>query len=270
MGVWGTSIFSADISADAKDDYLDALKAGRTDQEAEDYATREADILDEEEYCAFWTALAMIQWQYGRLSHKVKEKAIQAIDNGGDCALFEKSEKTKRQKVLQECKETLILPLPERKKVKIEKPCRISPWKLGDIFAYRISEKNSQNAAFFNKYFVFIVTDVKHCERAFEELSFDEVCGVVLNKVFDKVPQLKDLEGVGYMRFFKKFKDLAIGIAWLTERPLKQFVKQTTFIGHYENFSPIWSGICSMSTFLQNIENTLVEVYQDEELNSRK
>ena len=48
MGAWGTGIFSADISLDVKGDYLDALKAGRTDQEAEDYAIKDADLVDYE------------------------------------------------------------------------------------------------------------------------------------------------------------------------------------------------------------------------------
>ena len=189
MGAWGTGIFSADISLDVKGDYLDALKAGRTDQEAEDYAIRdESDIANHEDDCALWTALAMIQWKYGRLSDKVKNRAIQVIDNGGDCGLFEKADKAKREKVLLECKQTLLSPMPDRKKVKVEKPSRISPWKIGDVFVFRISDKNPQNEAFFGKYFIFIISNIRHNPRPLKELEFDEVTGVVLKKVFDEIP----------------------------------------------------------------------------------
>ncbi|MCL2461916.1 MAG: DUF4259 domain-containing protein [Defluviitaleaceae bacterium] len=280
MGTWGTGIFSSDISLDVKGDYLDALKAGRTDQEAEDYVAHlGADIPPcDEEYCAFWTALAMIQWKYGRLSDKVSEKAVQIIDNGGDCELFEKNDKIKREKELLKCKETILSPMPVRKTVKTEKPCRISPWAKGDVFGYRISTKNIQNEAFFNKYFVFIITDVKHDHRDFQELEFDEVSSVVLNKVYNEIPLWEDLKGIVYLRFhgtlspYTKnvpYAENVIPLSWLNERSIKKFLAQTVFIGQMADIPSLRAKVYSMKTFLQNIENTLVEVYQDEKLNAR-
>ena len=279
MGAWGTGIFSSDTSLDVKGDYLDALKAGRTDQEAEKYAIRnESDVVNYEDDCALWTALAMIQWQYGRLSDKVKNRAIQIIDNGGDYSLFENANKAKREKALLECKQTLLSPMPARKNVKVEKPCRISPWKMGDIFAYQISDKNPQNETFFGKYFVFIISNVKHHSRPFKELEFDEVTGVVLNKVFDNIPAVSELIGIGYLHFYnapflehanvdQTHRNYAIPLSWLKERPIKKFMAQTTPIGNDDNISPMVANIYSQKTALENMENTLVEVYQNKELN---
>ena len=276
MGAWGTGIFSADISLDVKDDYLDALKAGRTDPEAEDYACREVGLLDREEQCSFWTALAMIQWKYGRLSDKVKDKAIQVIDDGGDCDLFiEKSDKTKRLKALQVCKETILSPMPERKTVKKEKPFRLSPWKTGDVFAYRISEKNPDNAAFFGKYFVFVITHIRHHQRAFDELSFDDISCAVYNKVFDELPRLKDVKRTNYLRIFDYDEECtdasyAIFLAWLSERELTQFMKQTEMIGYKKHVAPMKFRFVATKTDFKHLENTLVEAYQDEKLNPEK
>jgi len=269
MGAWGTGVFSTDISLDVKDDYLNALKAGRTDQEAEDYVMRLADTLDDEEFCAFYTALAMIQWKYGRLSEKIRNMAIQTIDDGGDCELFlSKTDIEKRKKALNECKKALLLPPPEKKKIKLAKPL-LAPWTAGDVFAYKISDKNPQNIAMFGKYFVFLITFVKHREHEFKEFNSDEVHFVVLNRAYTDIPSLEELEVANFLRFCEYHKECVEQLSWVSERPLKNFMKQTTFIGRNDNVPPLQARSVAWNTFLQNIENTLVEVYQNKKLNAK-
>ena len=220
----------------------------------------------------------MIQWKYGRLSDKIINKAIQIIDNGGDCGLFEKADKAKREKVLLECKQKLLSPMPDRKKVKVEKPCQISPWKIGDVFAFRISDKNPRNEAFFGKHFIFIISNIRHNPRPFKELEFDEVSGVVLKKVFDEIPDMKDLKGIDYLHFHnapalpyasvdQTHRNYAIPLCWLKERSIKRFLAQTVLIGNDNEITPMAANIYSQKTDLENMENSLVEVYQDKELN---
>ena len=283
MGAWGIGIFSSDTAEDVRYDYLSALKAGRTDQEVEDYAIQYYSKNNDEDDCDLWTALAITQWKYGRLSEKVKNRAIQIIDNGGNCDLYEGSDKAKREKVLLQCKQTLLSLMPDRKIVKLVKPKPLSPWKMGDVFAYQISDKYPSNKAFFGKYFIFIITDVECLSKPFKELDTDWLFAVVLNKVFDNVPFMEDLNGIGYLHFHNKpeivgidgvvnhhqvYRNYCIPLECLgSERQLKKFMTHTIPIGNNDKISKMRATIYSCRTHIERLEENLVELYQDKELN---
>lgn len=76
MGAWGSSLYESDTACDIRDDYVDKLKRGKSNEEITskliiEYVEGESDV---EEIALFWFALANIQWDYGRLLPMVKEK----------------------------------------------------------------------------------------------------------------------------------------------------------------------------------------------------
>ena len=144
MGAWGTSIFSDDLAMDIRREYSVLLSVGKSSEEAEKmlikYFSSIMNCNDPDED-VFWFALALCEWKKGRLSQFVKEKALDALENGRDLNRWNTvgNEKNyeKRKKVLKELKSTLLSPMPPAKKIK--KPTvHHCPWKVGSLLAYRI------------------------------------------------------------------------------------------------------------------------------------
>jgi len=144
MGAWGTSIFSDDLALDIRREYSILLSVGKSNEDAEkmliNYYSSILNRSDPDED-VFWFALALCEWKKGRLSLTVKEKALNALENGHDLYRWriagnEKNYK-KRKKVLKELKDIILSPMPPLKKIK--KPIvHHCPWKVGSLLAYRI------------------------------------------------------------------------------------------------------------------------------------
>lgn len=66
-----------------------------------------------------WLALAFCEWKKGRLSERVKKRAIEIIDSGEDLQHWKESSAPKecrqREKELQKLKARLESPMPERR-----------------------------------------------------------------------------------------------------------------------------------------------------------
>ena len=144
MGAWGPSIFSDDLALDIRREYSILLSVGKSSEEAEkmliNYFSSILNCNDPDED-VFWFALALCEWKKGRLSQAVKEKAVNALENGRDLNRWNTvgNEKNyeKRKKVLKELKRIILSPMPPEKK--IHKPTvHHCPWKVGSLLAYRI------------------------------------------------------------------------------------------------------------------------------------
>ena len=262
-----TEIFSDYTAVEARKFYIYALKAGLSDQEAEDYIIEKC-LNTGEFHCSFYTALAITQWEYGRLSDKIKNIAIQSIDNGGDCQYFKENKREERLRVLNECKQILLSPMEERKIVEIKQPCRRSPWTAGDIFAYKIDEKKPTRANLFDKYFIFIITSVEYKEREFENISHDEVCAVVINKHFDEVPQVEDIKNIGYLHVRYYNIESRICLLWQTDEEIDDFFSKTVFIAHANNLSNLWTKFDRVDMPLKIIGKKLALTYIKKRLNN--
>jgi hypothetical protein len=85
MGAWGPAIFSDDIAQDIRTEYKYLLMY-RSDEESEQKIFDEfySDLTNSDEESVFWFALALCEWKYGRLTDKVKNKALEFISNGED------------------------------------------------------------------------------------------------------------------------------------------------------------------------------------------
>lgn len=130
MGSWITSFFDDhnEIARDVRNDYLDALRFGRTGRQATRDVLegfQEAIIDDDAAESIMWMALTVTQWEYGRLEPRVKARALKAINRGGDVATCPPQEQQRRSKVLERVKARLESPPPAEKRVrqvKLAKP----------------------------------------------------------------------------------------------------------------------------------------------------
>lgn len=157
MGAWGISIFSDDFACDIRGEYNAMLMLGKTDEEASKAIFDQfyEQIKNSEDEPVFWFALALSQWKKGRMMDDIKTKALEFIDNGKDLERWNTPENQKnyknRIKELQKLKEKLLSPMPPLKKVGKPKVTN-SPWKVGDLLAYKIISNSIMNLEFLNQY----------------------------------------------------------------------------------------------------------------------
>ena len=156
MSAWGVALYSDDCAMDVRADYRDALKLGKSDEEAlQEVLEKDAPPIGSEDQDVFWYALADTMWNYGRLTPEVKEKALYFLESIKADDRWD-SEKTwkKRQQVLLKLKEKLLSEQPERKRVAKYTEYRC-PWKLGDVFAYQFHSTDSEKYGMKGTYIAF-------------------------------------------------------------------------------------------------------------------
>jgi len=149
MGAWGTAIFSDDFACDVRDDYIEQLVAGKTNEEATQAVIDKhyLEVKGTEDESVFWFSLALTQWKRGRLTNDVKDKAFKFIENGSDLSRWntpgnEKNYK-KRLKVIKELEDTLSSPMPKAKR--IYKPSWVwrSHWREGALLCYKVIDERA-------------------------------------------------------------------------------------------------------------------------------
>lgn len=155
MGTWGTGLYQDDTTCDVKEEYLNLLKIGTEPEEAmeEMIINWEDCIEDVEEGPLFWFALAETQWRYGLLDKKVKEIALQYIEEGIDLERWEEDQKlyTKRKTELEKLKEKLESEQPKGKKIP-KMTFQRANWKIGDIILYQILNEKLKDHKWYKKY----------------------------------------------------------------------------------------------------------------------
>lgn len=159
MGTWGTSLYDNDSACDIRADYIYMLRKGFNNFEiTKKLIEVNSDIMgDMEEEPLFWYALADTQWNYGRLLPEVKENALKFLSLGYEderwCETGQKNV-AEWKKTLQELKEKLGTPQPPEKRVRKYRIYQCK-WKLGDVFAYRLSSDFSKVNGYDGCYIVF-------------------------------------------------------------------------------------------------------------------
>ena len=122
MGAWGTAIFSDDFASDIRSEYFILLSLDKTDDEVfqliYQYFYSQCDGTEEEP--VFWFAVALYQWNTGRLKENVKKKTIELIDIGADLLRWDtpdNQKNLKKRKIeLEKLKQTMLSTQPPRKK----------------------------------------------------------------------------------------------------------------------------------------------------------
>ena len=134
MGAWGSGVFSDDLACDVRQDYRDLIGDGVSDEDAEEQilSSYAGDLDDSDEGPTVWIALAVTQSKIGRLSARVRERALAAIDNGEGLDRWREDPKllAKRVAVLDEVREQLTGAQPARQRLRARK--RVEP-SVGDV-----------------------------------------------------------------------------------------------------------------------------------------
>ena len=159
MGVWGTSLYSNDLTCDLRGDYLDKLKRGKTNETAtKELLEENHDIIgDAEEEPLFWFALADTQCNYGRLLPEVKDKALYFLLQDTELKRWEESKAKQSiawKRTLDKLRQKLESPQPSTKRVTKYRTYKCK-WQLGDVFAYRFSSQYSKEKKIDGKYTIF-------------------------------------------------------------------------------------------------------------------
>lgn len=132
MAKWETAFFRSELAQEVKKEYRNLLAVTKSDAEAEQiildsYLPKLSVEKREDE--RFWLALALCEWQLGRLSDQVKNKALYwtnfPID--GIC-----------EAEMQMLEKQLLSPMPERKRISLPSWVKHCPWEVGSLLAYRI------------------------------------------------------------------------------------------------------------------------------------
>lgn len=224
MSGWGTKIFDNDLALDVKNDFQDLLGLG---MKIEDYILKYKPLMKDDDCCAFWSALAKIEWDYGLLQERTKNNAKYVINHFSDVHLYrEEKDQKRREKELKE----LCLQLEsinEKPKRKRKTFAYRTTWKEGDIFAYPIDDK----------YIYIHIIEINRKEHKIEQLAVDEVFIKIFEKTSHKLLSIKDFES--YLRKYKVIESLgaisgrkAQKLWCLGKREKERFEKKLCYIGN--------------------------------------
>jgi len=188
MGVWGVKIFENDTALDVREQYLELLRNGDTALEASDRIIKlNQDIIgtNDNNELDFWLSLATVQWQNGKLQPFVKYKVIERINKNCFLELWEHDEYllNKRKKVIEEF--LLKINSTQPKEKKCVSKLFICKWNIGDIFAYKLSSKESEERKVFGKYIVFQKTNEM---EAYPKLIIPVIR--LANNIYDNIPSI--------------------------------------------------------------------------------
>ncbi len=140
MGTWGTAIFSDDLAVDIRRDFRELIGDGLTPSEATERLKAEysSSLEDPDEMPVFWIALALTQWNLGRLDEGTKKMALQVIDDGTDLEKWDDAkERAKRAVVLARTRAELLSASPPAKRV----PRTIreaNEWQIGETIGFQL------------------------------------------------------------------------------------------------------------------------------------
>jgi len=123
MGVWGTALFSNDLACDIRDHYRELIEDGVDDAEATLRTTAKFQVSldDPDDGTSAILALAVTQSRIGRLDPDIRDRALAAIERGGDLAVWAIDNPkllARWKQALAKAREQLIGPQPARARVK--------------------------------------------------------------------------------------------------------------------------------------------------------
>ena len=214
MGAWGTKLYQDDVACDVKEEYLNRLRVGYTNEEAtKEVIEYNSDFINDiDDGPVFWLALADTQWKYGRLLPEVKEEAIKIIEQQTDLLKWKENKKQyqRRKEELEKLKEKLNTPQsPEKKVTKIK--MNRATWKIGDVLAYQIKAEEFKDTKWYHKYILFRVIGITKTNIGSlpENKYYDEQNVVAIynwyGDGFPNIDIIKDLDFLIIEKIYYKF-----------------------------------------------------------------
>ena len=248
-------IYGNDMALDVKKDFCQLYGIGKTVDEINEYIFKYQPKDDGKEACAFWTALALIEWEYGVLNDYVKGKAQYIIENKSDVLLFIKKKdaetrKTELEELLKKINTVNQTPKKPKKPFVYQ-----TSWQEGDVYALPLCEK-----------YVYIhVCGISREKNEIRELEEDKV----FVRIFDKVSA--DLLDV---KFFKpklfpkvKYKNLDCYRNCITKmlwcvgaREKNTLENRLIYIGNIPTKREISDNVYADFQF-KKIESTLIKMF---------
>ncbi len=233
MGAWGPKLYQDDLALDVTDQFKDLLRRGLTSEEITDdlICTNAFAISDEDDGPIFWFVLADIQWQYGRLLPKVKDKAIELIDSGVNQNrwLLENPKEAKiRSKVLEELKTRLLSSQPPVKKLSPIKLFQCD-WKIGDVFAYRLESELAKAKGIAGEYLL-----IRKVDESIQSPGHVFPVVYVMITHGQKLPEsLEDLKESEYIQTTFRFKKHEYRMLIYANSKRSIPIKKLTYVGNF-------------------------------------
>lgn len=248
MGAWGTAIFSDDLAADIRGDYNLLLQVGKSDEEATEEILKMyyEDCKGDEDEPVMWFALALSQWNKGRLDERIKEKALEFIRSGADLERWEGKEKKKREEVLKELEKKLLSPMPERKKIK-KLQLRHCKWRPGDLLAYRFSGDTyeKEDSEYWGKYLLFRILQIRRFPvlKCTPEIYNERAITAVYLWVGDTIPEPGIVKNLQYAilgerkgQSGERILENSVLLGW-DDKDLKK--REIVVIGHDDGYEEV-------------------------------
>lgn len=242
MGTWNRKLFSNDTACDIRDTYIELLRNQYSEEEAYDRTCREySELIGSEEEPSFWFAIAAVQWQVGRLTPDVREKALSWIEAHGGMELWEgtRGGQERWETTLSELKELLMWEMPHKKKFKTKKSFETNLWNIGDVYAYQCHKECSKDVGLYGKYILLhkiseddsygpMIPYVQIYQQVFDEVpSLDVVCGLTV---------LPFSNAISYMEADPEDRtDLPLNVAIIRHKKRDYSAKYFTYIGNIKD-----------------------------------
>lgn len=158
MATWKTEIYRGEIAQTVKSEYRKLLSVNKTDCEAEKIVIKHCMskiAADSEQEGSMWMALALREWELGRLSQQTQEKARHWASYPYSNIDID---------ALESLIITLESPMPQKKKIRLPSYISRCPWKVGSLLAYRIissTHPHVTQSPFYKKYVLLRIIMIK-------------------------------------------------------------------------------------------------------------
>jgi hypothetical protein len=271
--VGGTGIYSNDVAETVRHKYIEFLEDGLSNEEAMHLVFEKFEdcLHDNCHTYDLWFALADTQSSIGRLHPKVKEFALKLIEDGGDEKRWvqsgngrvSQSGALERQKVLVQLKDKLLGPQPPEKKI-VRKPVFKCPWKIGDLFAYRLENKTAVKNGLAGRYVIIQKVKEIEWERGsimpmvlFRMSATDQLPGV------EEAADLEIVETIGMGSKIHIHKDVTV----LESKSLSSIPSKLIFLGNSQKgmaeFEDIEAEVLEYRySIWETLENNVIRDYK--------
>lgn len=155
---WKKEIIDSVLADRVRHEYRNLLSVGKTGEEAEKILVDHfsCQLIDDElSMGKIWMILALYEWEFGRLTQNADQKARQWAVYPWDNV---------SRTALDNLLNTLDIPMPSQKKVRLPSYISHCPWPVGALLAYRIiSSKHPHvtNSMFYGKYVLLRIIEIK-------------------------------------------------------------------------------------------------------------